>query len=82
MIGHGKKCFYINPEMKNSSFKELEILKKFTIDNFADFEKKILEEISNVENNKKNYFEDDFCVKSENIYQNLAKIIKDKNHSV
>ena len=68
--------------MKNSSFKELEILKKFTIDNFVDFEKKILEEISNVENNKKNYFEDDFCVKSENIYQNLAKIIKDKNHSV
>ena len=82
MIGHGKKCFYINPEMKNSSFKELEILKKFTIDNFVDFEKKILEEISNVENNKKNYFEDDFCVKSENIYQNLAKIIKDKDHSV
>tara|TARA_Y100000389_G_scaffold205018_1_gene262032 strand:+ start:6446 stop:7387 length:942 start_codon:yes stop_codon:yes gene_type:complete len=82
MIGHGKKCFFLNPAMKNSSYKDLEILNDFTINNFIDFEKKIIEEININKNNENNFLQDDFCIKSENIYQNLAKIITKENYNV
>lgn len=77
MLGHGKKCYFVNPDFRNSSYKDLEILNKFTIDSYENFEKKILDEINNssdqklLENEKNN-----FCLNSSEVYSKLANNIK------
>ena len=76
MIGHGKKCFYINPNLKNTSYKNFAVLDKFTIHNYQSFEKKILDEINDPNKNFKDYQKDDYCVESSNVFEELSKQIK------
>lgn len=76
MIGHGKKCFYINPNLKNTSYKDFSILDKFTIHNYQSFEEKILDQINNPNKNFEDYKKDDYCMKSNNIFEEASRIIK------
>ena len=76
MLGHGKKCFFINPSLKNTSYKDFAILDKFTIDNYDSFERNILNEINNFDKNSDDYEKDDYCLKSQNVFQELSKKIK------
>ncbi len=76
MIGHGKKCFYINPNFKNTSYKDFSILDKFTIHNYQSFEEKILDQINNPNKNFEDYKKDDYCMKSNNIFEEASRIIK------
>ena len=77
MLGHGKKCYFINPNLRNSSYKDLEILRKFTIESYENFEKQILEEINN--NSKQKLSENiknNFCLNSNDVYSTLSNHIK------
>ena len=77
MMGHGKKCYFINPNLRNSSYKDLEILRKFTIESYDNFEKQILEEINN--NSKQKLSENiknNFCLNSNDVYSTLSNHIK------
>ena len=76
MLGHGKKCFYINPNLKNTSYKNFSLLDKFTIDNYEKFEKKVLNEINSSNQITDDYIKEDFCVKSDNVFEKLSKNIK------
>ena len=76
MLGHGKKCFFINPSLKNSSYKDFSILDKFTIDNYVSFEKSIINEINNFDNKFEDYEKEDYCLRSHNVFQELSKKIK------
>ena len=76
MLGHGKKCFFINPSLKNTSYKDFSILDKFTIDNYVSFEKNIINEINNFDNKFEDYEKEDYCLKSHNVFQELSKKIK------
>ncbi len=76
MIGHGKRCYFINPNLKNSSYKNFPILNRFTVDNFDSFEKKILNEINGTIERIEDYKKDDYCIESKNVIEELSKNIK------
>lgn len=76
MLGHGKKCFFINPGFNNTTYKDFSILDKFTIDNYESFEKNILNQINHFDKKFEDYEKEDYCLKSHNVFQELSKKIK------
>ena len=50
-----EKMFFINPSLKNTSYKDFSILDKFTMIIMSLFEKNIINEINNFDNKFEDY---------------------------